>query len=109
MTHEELVATPDYWTAKIQIDLFQKVKQYLKDNGLTQSDLAKSMGVSKGYISQVLKGDFDHRISKLVELCLAIGYYPEINFVEKEKEGEKDQPMDAGYPVAGKCRPSATR
>lgn len=82
MTHEELLLTPEYWTAKIQIDLFQKVEQYLEENGLNRSDLAKKLGVSKGYITQVLNGEFDHRISKLVSLALAIGYIPKLTFEE---------------------------
>ncbi|MDL2255183.1 helix-turn-helix domain-containing protein [Parabacteroides sp. OttesenSCG-928-G06] len=82
MTHEELLLTPEYWTTKIQIELFQKVEQYLKVNGLNRSDFAKKLGVSKGYVTQVLNGDFDHRISKLVSMALAIGYIPKLSFEE---------------------------
>lgn len=52
----------------------------MEDNRINRTELAKRLGVSKGYISQVLNGDFDHRISKLVELALFIGYYPHITF-----------------------------
>jgi transcriptional regulator with XRE-family HTH domain len=83
MTHEELLTTPEYWTTKIQIDLYRKVNQYLKDNHITRTELAKRLGVSKGYISQILNGDYDHRISKLVELSLAIGYIPHLVFEER--------------------------
>lgn len=30
MTHEELLKSPEYWTNKIQIELYQKVEQYLE-------------------------------------------------------------------------------
>ena len=92
MTHKELLATPEYWTTKIQIDLYQKVNQYLKDNHLTRTELAKRLGVSKGYISQILNGDYDHRISKLVELSLAIGYTPHLVF---EEQNPKDTPIQS--------------
>ncbi|MCD7914072.1 MAG: helix-turn-helix domain-containing protein [Tannerellaceae bacterium] len=86
MKHEELIKTPEYWTTKIQLELFEKVEQYMEDNRINRTELAKRLGVSKGYISQVLNGDFDYRISKLVELALFIGYYPHITFEKQDEE-----------------------
>lgn len=80
MTHEELTCTPEYHTTRIQIELYNKVEQYIKDNNLNRSEFAKRLGVSKGYVSQVLNGDYDHRLSKLVELALFIGYKPRVIF-----------------------------
>lgn len=80
MTYEELLLTPEYYTAEVQIELYNRVETYLKENRLTRTELAKQLGVSKGYVSQILNGDYDHRLSKLVELSLAIGYKPRIVF-----------------------------
>ena len=99
MTHEELLTTPEYWTTKIQIDLYQKVNQYLKDNHVTRTELAKRLGVSKGYISQILNGDYDHRISKLVELSLAIGYTPHLIFEETPKNVQVKSDIKS-YPIS---------
>ena len=66
-TREELLSSKEYWIAKIQIDLFRQFEEYLKENKLNRTQLAEKLGVTKGYISQVLNGDFDHRISKFVE------------------------------------------
>lgn len=85
MNYNELVQTQEYWTTKIQLDLFSKVEEYMKENNLSRSDFAKEIGVSKGYVTQILNGDFDHRVSKLVELSLAIGYFPHVEF-KKVKE-----------------------
>ena len=38
------------------------------------------LGVSKGYVSQLMSMEYDHRLSKLVELSLAFGFTPEIDF-----------------------------
>lgn len=81
MTHEELVRTPEYWTAKIQIDLYNRVEQYLTDNNLNRTEFANKIGVTKGYVSQILNGEFDHRISNLAKLSLAIGCIPNITFI----------------------------
>lgn len=80
MKREEILKTVEYWTSSIQLALFAKVEQYLEENQMTKTQLAEKLGVSKGYVSQILNGDFDHRLSKLVEISIAIGYYPGIKF-----------------------------
>ena len=72
---------PAYWTTKIQLQLFERIQQYLKDNGVSRSRFAEQLGVSRAYVSQVLNGNFDHKLSKLVKLSLAMGLVPEIRFV----------------------------
>ena len=52
-------------------------------NELNSTQLAQELGVTKGYVTQVLSGDFDHRLSKLVELSLAVGLIPKMEFVPK--------------------------
>jgi transcriptional regulator with XRE-family HTH domain len=114
MTREELIQTKEYWMAKLQIDLFNEVEDYMKRNGLNRVKFAEKLGVSKGYISQVLNGDADHRMSKFVELALAIGLIPNLSFekmediVNREKSGathisgldierSKDVLLQSGY------------
>lgn len=80
MTREELIQSKEYWLAKLQIELFNEVERYMKDFNLSRSQFATQLGVSKGYISQILNGDADHRLSKLVELSLAIGLAPSISY-----------------------------
>ena len=85
MQIEELYSNPGYWTAKIQLELFRSLEEHMKQEGISRAKLAQKMGVSRGYISQILNGDFDHRLSKLVELSLAIGKVPEIRLKELKK------------------------
>lgn len=82
MTRDELINSREYWITKIQLDLFAQIEQYMADNKLSRTQLAEQLGVTKGYISQVLNGDFDHKISKLVDLSLAIGKIPTITYGE---------------------------
>ncbi|MBF1425942.1 MAG: hypothetical protein HXN41_09370, partial [Prevotella histicola] len=37
---------------------------------------------SKSYVTQLLNGDFDHKLSKFVELSLLIGKIPEFTFTD---------------------------
>lgn len=80
LKHEELVKRPEYWLETIQNEIYRQVTTYLKDNDMTQTQLAIQLGVSKGYISQVMKGEFNYTLKKLIELSLAVGKAPVIVF-----------------------------
>ncbi|WP_372949103.1 helix-turn-helix domain-containing protein [Mariniphaga sp.] len=90
MKRKELLKNPGYWTSKIQFELYDELLNYLDENNLNKTQFAKKLGVSKGYISQILNGDFNHKISKLVELSLAIDKIPKIEFVNADEFIEED-------------------
>ena len=83
--YNELVGKPEYWTTIMQLDLFSHVEKYMKEDGVSRTELAKRLGVTKGYISQVLNGDYDHRLSKFVELAMAVGVVPQVTYIPKER------------------------
>ena len=83
MTREELLTSKEYWVSTLQLDLYNKIKDYLSENDLSQTQLAEKLNVTKGYISQVLNGDFDHKMSKMIELSLACDRVPLVFFVDK--------------------------
>jgi transcriptional regulator with XRE-family HTH domain len=92
---EERYNDPDFWTAKIQLELYRLIKEYLEETTISQNELARRLGVSKGYLSQVLNGNFDHKLSKLVSLALAVGRVPNVEFRQvdqmvKRAKGEYD-------------------
>lgn len=97
MKREDLLKSKEYWLSKIQIDLFNQVENYLVNNHLNRTQLAEKLGVSKGYISQVLNGDADHRLSKLVELSLAVGVAPQITFTDLNDNVEETVKMSLEY------------
>lgn len=80
MERDELLRQESYWITRIQMDLYGEIEHYMKENHLTQTALAQNLGVSKGYLSQVLNGNFDHKLSRLVKLALAIGKAPIVEF-----------------------------
>lgn len=88
MNRNELLKSVDYWTQMLQIDVFELVNRYLEENKITKTKFAEQLGVSKGYVSQILNGDFDHKLSKLVELSLACGYVPSLKFASVESAEE---------------------
>jgi transcriptional regulator with XRE-family HTH domain len=80
LKQEDLVYKPEYWLETIQNEIFCQVTDYLRDNNLTQTQFADQLGVSKGYVSQIMKGEFNYTLKKLIELSLAIGKAPVIGF-----------------------------
>lgn len=106
MKKEELLNRPDYLLTKYQNEIYRQLTSYMKENGLTQSDVAKSLGVSNAYVSQIINGNFNFTLKKLIELGILIGKVPEINFISKEefirksksdkKKGTRDVKKEAG-------------
>ena len=81
MTRAELLKSPDYWKTRIQIALYGCAASFMKKTHKNRKQLAEYLGVSNGYVTQVLNGDYDHKISKLTELSLAFGYIPMFEFI----------------------------
>lgn len=80
MTRAEFLSSKGYWLSTIQLNLYAQLEEYMKENNLNRTQLAEKLGVTKGYVSQVLNGDFDHKISKLVDLALLMGKAPQITY-----------------------------
>ena len=80
MKREELLKDPTYWTSKLQIELYNQIIEFMEKNKMNKRQLAEYLGCSKSYITQLLSGDYDHKISKFVELTLSIGKIPSITF-----------------------------
>lgn len=80
MKREELLKSKEFWIIKIQNQLYEELEKYLSENNISQTEFAEKMGVSKGYISQILNGDFDHKLSKFVELSLIMDKVPMLRF-----------------------------
>ena len=94
MEREELLKSKEYWLARIQNDLFNEIYDFMEANSFNKTRLAEYLGCTKGYITQLLNGDFDHKISKLVELYLAIGKVPQIVAKPVEEIIEADLKAD---------------
>lgn len=85
MTREELFKSPAYWTAGLQMELYRQISMFMESHHMNKTKLAEYLGCSKGYVTQLLNGDFDHKLSKFIELSLAINKIPEITFLDVEK------------------------
>lgn len=89
MKRDKLLKSKGYNLTKIQNELFRQLNEYIESKGITRTQFANELGVSKGYVSQILNGEFDFKLSKLIELSLAIGKIPEITFKSIEESTQK--------------------
>ena len=80
MKRAELLKSEGYWIAKLQTDLYRELISFMERTHKNSSQLASYLGCSKGYISQLLNGNFDHKMSKLVKLSLAMGKAPILEY-----------------------------
>ena len=85
ITREELLSSPEYWFEDAQNELYRQVVEYKEKKGINQTQLAKELGVTKGYVSQILKGEFNYTLKKLIEISLAIGQVPKIEYESLSK------------------------
>lgn len=91
MEREELIRSKEYWLINIQNKVFNLLRNYKENKKLNQTQLASKMGVTKGYVSQILNGDYDHKVSKLVDLSLACNKVPILSFIEIDNYIENDK------------------
>lgn len=104
MKRDKLLNNKGYWLTQIQNELFGVIENYMNKKNLNRTKLAKELNVTKGYITQIMNGDFDHKISKLVELSLACNTVPLVYFVNKDEYIKADS-QDKFYDIIPIPRP----
>ncbi len=92
---EQLLRSEVWYTVKTQQKLFRAVDAYLKKEGMSRQAFAEKLGVSKGRMSQILNGDFNGRLDRLVELALAAGTAPVIEFRDLDDYVAEDARLQA--------------
>lgn len=91
ITREQLLKNERFWTETIQNKIYNDLASFVKKENISQKEIAKKMGVSKGRISQILKGDnLNFRIDTLVKICLSIGKVPSFNLEDIDSFIEDD-------------------
>lgn len=77
---ESLESDPEYIAESISIDLAMKINKKMEEQGVSQSELAKRLGVSKAYVSQILQGQNNMTVLTVCKLGSALNITPKIYF-----------------------------
>jgi transcriptional regulator with XRE-family HTH domain len=85
LSKDELLKYPDYLLTKYQLEIYRQMVKYMQEKNLSKGDLAKQMNVSNPYISQILNGNFNYTLKKLIEIGLQIGQVPMLSFIPVEQ------------------------
>ncbi|MBI2968417.1 MAG: helix-turn-helix transcriptional regulator [Bacteroidetes bacterium] len=88
---DELLKRPNYLLTTYQNEIYRKLVTYMTANNLSQKDVAEKLGVSNAYVSQIINGNFNFTLKKLIELGLMIGKVPALEFVEFEEYWKREQ------------------
>jgi transcriptional regulator with XRE-family HTH domain len=89
-TREELLKTEEYWFETLQNAIYRMVAEYIQTEGINQTQLAEILGVSKGYISQIMNGNFNYTLKKMIELSLALKKAPSFEFKDLNQYIQED-------------------
>jgi transcriptional regulator with XRE-family HTH domain len=85
LTKKELLKYPNYLTKKYQNEIYRQLVDYMEKNKISQKEIAKRLDVSNSYVSQILNGNFNFTLTKLIELGLLMRKVPVIGFVDVDE------------------------
>lgn len=79
---------PEYLAERLVLDLNEQVIERMHRRQLRRSDIARQMGVSKSYVTKLLRGNSNMTLQTLVSLSLAVGAVPRIEMQPHHKHLE---------------------
>ena len=92
ISREELLKSSDYWTEIIQNKIFNDLSEFIGNQGISNNQIAESLGLSKGRVSQILSGEnLNFRLDTLVKLCLTINRIPDFHLIAVNEFIAKDK------------------
>jgi transcriptional regulator with XRE-family HTH domain len=99
LNHDELLQHPNYLLQRYQLEIFRQLSDYMKANNLKKQDVAEKLNVSRSYISQILNGDFNFTLKKLIELGLMMNKVPFIEFIQPKEYWRREREGTTEYVV----------
>lgn len=70
----------------------------MEDMNISKSELARSLGKSKSYVTQVLSGSRNMTLGSFSDICFALGFKPEVRLpVEEQKHYSEYNDNDYVY------------
>lgn len=79
-TRKQLLKSPEYWLAGLQMDIFRHVSNYLKANPGKDHAICQQAGISTRMLKIILNGDYNGKLSELCAIAIATGYAPKLQF-----------------------------
>ncbi len=78
----------DYWLDIAQTDFARELHRRMKDMGVSPSELARRMGTSKAYVSQLLDGG-NFTLLTMVKIAMALGSVVHVHLESHEERASR--------------------
>lgn len=79
----ELQEDPDYVTHDLLIDIAVQLGEIMEEEGIeSQKELADRLGMSPSAVSQIMSGDQNMSVERIVRIALALGRTVNVDLVE---------------------------
>lgn len=92
---ESLKDDPDFLTEEALLDITEQVYVRMQELGLRPADLARRLGVSRAFVSQLLNGKPNMTMRTLVGVAHALGERVEIQLRPHEVAAQAEQAVAA--------------
>ena len=69
-----------YAREELSYNVTEDILVILEDMGISKTDLAKRLGKSRSYVTQILSGSRNMTIGTLSDICFVLGVKPQIIF-----------------------------
>lgn len=91
MTRKELILSKEWHLTEMQLKLFNSFENYITEGAINKPEICKNLGITKGHYNQIMRMAYDPRISKLVEMALAMNKVPVLFFVDANEYVDTDE------------------
>ena len=78
------------FVARVRRSIQKALAEETQKNGITQSDLARAIGVNRSVISREIRGHKDLTLSRVAELAWALGRKPSLELLESSRTVESN-------------------
>lgn len=106
--HEAFREDPEYVAEELALDLVMAITRRMRELGLNQSDLARKIGTSPAFVSQLLHGKPNMTLLTLAKLSVALGLDCKIALQTAEEELPEHADVQR-KPPSGLRRPQKER
>lgn len=80
MTRDELIKNPSYIIQNVQLSIYTMVDREMSLRNMNRKKMSAFLNISKRQLNKILDGEFDGKLSQLIEIALKLGYTPKIKF-----------------------------
>jgi plasmid maintenance system antidote protein VapI len=91
--------------AKVRRSLLKALVEENELSGLTQTDVANTIGVHRSVVNRELRGMKDMTLGRVAELAFSIGREIEFELVKPELEKGRNSPKEFKGPISGNSSP----